>query len=166
MFFHKAIKTTPFRLLRNYEPRNYDGNPLEYETRERKDATDIATKRADALANILRDQEEQRRRCNKKRASARKYIEGDMVVIRKDPVATGQSKKLMPKYAGSYIITQELCQYMKHEIQEEKVGQLERDEDESPKKGSSADDKEDIEYRQRGKRRGKIPSALKEYVLY
>ncbi|KAK9739656.1 Reverse transcriptase (RNA-dependent DNA polymerase) [Popillia japonica] len=52
------------------------------------------------------------------------------------------------------------------EIQEEKAGQLERDEDESPQEGSSADDKEDIEYRQRGKRRGKIPSALKEYELY
>ncbi|KAK9731962.1 hypothetical protein QE152_g13154 [Popillia japonica] len=31
-----------------------------------------------------------------------------MLVIRKDPVATGQSKKLMPKYAGPYIITQVL----------------------------------------------------------
>ncbi|KAK9721609.1 Integrase zinc binding domain [Popillia japonica] len=36
--YHKAIKTTPFRLLMNYEPRNYEGNPLEDETREQKDA--------------------------------------------------------------------------------------------------------------------------------
>ncbi|KAK9747458.1 hypothetical protein QE152_g5244 [Popillia japonica] len=52
------------------------------------------------------------------------------------------------------------------EIQEEKVGQLERGEDESPQQGRSPDDREDIEYRERGKRRGKIPSALKEYELY
>ncbi|KAK9747451.1 Integrase zinc binding domain [Popillia japonica] len=42
--YHKAIKTTPFRLLMNYKPRKYDGNPLEDETHERRDTIDIATK--------------------------------------------------------------------------------------------------------------------------
>ncbi|KAK9701228.1 RNase H-like domain found in reverse transcriptase [Popillia japonica] len=106
--YHKAIETTPFRLLMIYEPRNHDGNQLEDETCERRDAIDIVTRRADALANILRDQEEQRRRYNKKRASARKCVEENIVVIRKDHVATRQSRKLMPKYAWPYIITQVL----------------------------------------------------------
>lgn len=105
---HQAIKTTPFNILFNYKPRNYDGHPLSDEHRiwQNEDNQQIEKKRRQALERIKDDQFKQRVRYNKTRAKGKNYLEGDLVVVRRDPPSTGHSRKLSEKYAGPYVVTQ------------------------------------------------------------
>ncbi|KAM7300338.1 hypothetical protein ISCGN_020902 [Ixodes scapularis] len=64
--------------------------------------------REKAIENIRQDQEKQREHYNKKRVTAPVYKPGDMVLLEREPVATGESRKLRPKYRGPYVVVEKL----------------------------------------------------------
>ena len=104
---HKATKQTPFALLFNYVPKSITGDELGDELQQMFDRK-IEEKRHKAIKDLRQDQEKQRMRYNAKRAKATQYQPGDLVVILRNPEATGQSLKLAPKYKGPYIVTEVL----------------------------------------------------------
>ncbi|KAG0437802.1 hypothetical protein HPB47_017283 [Ixodes persulcatus] len=92
---NRATEATPFSLLFN--------SALKHEL----DAT-VFKLREKPIENIRQDQEKQREHCNKKRVAAPVYKPGDMVLLEREPVATGESCKLCPKYRGPYIVVENL----------------------------------------------------------
>nr|CAI5861487.1 unnamed protein product [Callosobruchus analis] len=105
---HQATKTTPFRLLFNYEPRDIHGDCIQKILLEHQQEEDIENRRQEALEKIKEDQERQKRRYNAKRSKASVYEPGDLVMIRREASSTGESRKLMEKYKGPYIVTEKL----------------------------------------------------------
>lgn len=53
---------------------------------------------------IKKEQSKQREQFNKRRKVATRYSRGDIVLVARDLVATGESRKLEPRYKGPYIV--------------------------------------------------------------
>lgn len=107
--YHEATKSTPFSLLFNYEPRTFSGNRLYDEVLDQTEQLpDADGRRREALEEVRLDQRKQQDRYNKKRAKTKDYMEGDFVMVRREAPATGQSRKLCPKYKGPYVIIEKL----------------------------------------------------------
>lgn len=106
---HGVTGETPFHLLFGYRPRDLGGNPLRdaLMTWEHK-AVNIDEKRRVALERIRENQNRQQEIYNKKRARANHFQVGDIVLVRRDANIVGESRKLLPKYRGPYIITEVL----------------------------------------------------------
>lgn len=107
--YHAAIKTTPFSLLFNFRPRSYDGNPLvDDQLRFNSDSTDVETRRREAFEHIQEGQRKQQMVFDQRRGDPKAYQVGDLVVVRRNASSTGTSRKLIPKYAGPYMIVAKL----------------------------------------------------------
>ncbi|VEN59743.1 unnamed protein product [Callosobruchus maculatus] len=107
--YQQAIRTTPFRLLFNYEPRHVSGDCIQKELQEDQNCGEnIEQVRLEAIKTIREDQAKQRERYNARRAQATKYEVGDLVLIKREPPASGESRKLAEKYRGPYIVTEVL----------------------------------------------------------
>ncbi|XP_073814330.1 uncharacterized protein [Musca autumnalis] len=68
----------------------------------------INEKRILAAENIKSERERWKKRFDSKHSNPTMYAEGDLVLIQNEPPATGESRKLEPKYKGPYIIARVL----------------------------------------------------------
>nr|CAI5828350.1 unnamed protein product [Callosobruchus analis] len=182
---HQATKTTPFRLLFNYEPRDIHGDCIQKILLEHQQEEDIENRRQEALEKIKEDQERQKRRYNAKRSKASVYEPGDLVMIRREASSTGESRKLMEKYKGPYIVTEKLPfdRYRIEDMPETQrtqkfyksvvavdcmkrfmVPQSEDDSDEEPEKPVEEKGTEKKTIEKEEKRTKKRPQYLSDYV--
>ncbi|XP_071052109.1 uncharacterized protein [Onthophagus taurus] len=67
-------------------------------------------KKREALEKIEITQQKQKERFDKKCVIPRQYKEGDIVLIKREPIATGESRKLQPLFKGPYVIVETLGQ--------------------------------------------------------
>lgn len=103
---HKVLGTTPSDVLFGYQPKGITDATLLSEIQQQMDRTDLASLRKIVKGNIDADQREQKKRYDKTRSKAHQYQSGDLVLVQKtDSSATGQSRKLLPKYKGPFRIT-------------------------------------------------------------
>lgn len=102
----KSTNKTPSELLYGYKPRGgSDIQLVEAVTDASVVIGELLAVRKEASQRIMEQQELQRQQFDKKRKAARKYKEGDLVMIEKvgQPL-TGTSRKLIPPYAGPMIV--------------------------------------------------------------
>ncbi|GJQ88694.1 hypothetical protein Trydic_g5793, partial [Trypoxylus dichotomus] len=85
------------------QPRAYHGNQLQNEA-EAEESKEVGEMRRQAIEKIRRDQEKQRERYNKRRYGNDTLVEGDLVLMKHEPTATGTCRKLAEKYKGPYIV--------------------------------------------------------------
>ncbi|XP_044590859.1 uncharacterized protein LOC123269316 [Cotesia glomerata] len=69
------------------------------------DALDLKEMREQAKAATEVEQEKQKARFDAKRSKPPQYAVGDIVVVATNPVATGQSNKLVAKSKGPFKVT-------------------------------------------------------------
>lgn len=84
---NKTTRRSPHEFLFSYTPRN-------------EDDTSLSDLRRRAQERIRLDQLALKRRYDSKRKESENYQEIDMVLFKREPIATGMSKKLSPKYKG------------------------------------------------------------------
>lgn len=75
---------------------------------EHDDDTSIEEKRQAALKNTTKEKQKWKQRFDEKHAKPTEYHEGDLVVLENEAPATGESRKLEPKYRGPYRVTKVL----------------------------------------------------------
>ena len=103
---HRVLGVTPSEALFGCKPRSSAEAILLSELQDELERVDLKSLRKEVQARVTLDQEKQKRTFNAKRARAREYQVGDLVMVAKtDFPATGQSKKLLPKFKGPYRVT-------------------------------------------------------------
>ncbi|KAL0279946.1 UNVERIFIED_CONTAM: hypothetical protein PYX00_001389 [Menopon gallinae] len=65
---------------------------------------DMESERQIALSNIVQKQQQDKTRYDSRHKKPTRYKEGDCVLVKKEYPATGESRKLLPKYKGPYMI--------------------------------------------------------------
>lgn len=76
---------------------------------EAVDARDLKQLRENAKEKIDKNQAERKARFDARRCNGRTFKEGDQVLVRTQIASNqGQSKKILPKYSGPYVITRVL----------------------------------------------------------
>jgi hypothetical protein len=109
---NKTTRRTPHELMFAYKPRNATQNKLllglgESETPETEEM--LLDRRAEAVKAIEKAQEKQKLRFDGKRKTPRIYVEGELVLVLREAIACGQSRKLAPKYKGPYLVKKVLA---------------------------------------------------------
>lgn len=106
---HRTLGTTPAQVLYGSKPRSVPEAILLSELKEELDRCDMAELRKKVQSRIATDQQDQKRQFDKKRSKSISYQTGDLVMVAKtDFPATGESKKLLPKFKGPYRIVAKL----------------------------------------------------------
>lgn len=107
-----TTKYSPHELLFNYRPRDILANRMLVALQSTDPGTsvpeDVSERREDAKANIESAQQQWKQRYDLRRRSPTVYQVDDMVVVEREPVATGESRKLDPKYKGPYLVAKVL----------------------------------------------------------
>ncbi|KAL4103955.1 hypothetical protein QTP88_019272 [Uroleucon formosanum] len=108
--FNKATKSTPFTLMFGFIPRTYDGDAIQDEVLStQNNACDVLQLRARALESIVAEQKKMRVYHNQGRIKVPTFTTGDLVMIQCQTTGQpGESKKMLVKYKGPYIITEVL----------------------------------------------------------
>lgn len=103
---------TPNELIFDFKPidviQNYLIAAVHDEIEPSVSDVSMTDKRKLAMANIESERLKWKMRFDSKRRAPIQYREGDLVVIENEPQATGESRKLEPKFRGPYIISRAL----------------------------------------------------------
>ncbi|KAL0281608.1 UNVERIFIED_CONTAM: hypothetical protein PYX00_002543 [Menopon gallinae] len=100
-----TTRKTPHELLFAYNPRSSLKNQLILALHEPCwDGKDMESERQIALSNIVQKQQQDKTRYDSRHKKPTRYKEGDCVLVKKEYPATGESRKLLPKYKGPYMI--------------------------------------------------------------
>lgn len=102
---NKTTKETPHDLLFGFQPRNVFKNKLVLAL-EDEDMLDRTLLRLQALVLIEKQQGKQKEYFDKHRRTPTKYNVGDLVLIQREPVSTGEPRKLKPHFKGPYQIVE------------------------------------------------------------
>lgn len=103
---HRVLGVTPSEALFGSKPRSLPESILLTELQEDIDRTNLVELRNKIQERIGKDQGVQKARYDKKRSKAKIYNVGDLVMVAKtDLPATGESRKLLPKFKGPFRVT-------------------------------------------------------------
>jgi hypothetical protein len=96
---------SPSEALFGSKPRSVSEAILLNELQDELNRSDLAQLRREIEARIGKDQMYQKQQFDQRRAKARIYQQGELVLVRKtDYPATGESRKLLPKFKGPYRV--------------------------------------------------------------
>ncbi|KAH0808186.1 hypothetical protein GEV33_014604 [Tenebrio molitor] len=105
---HSVTKRTPFSLVHTYSSNSFLNNPLGDEIRNLNQGLGNTESSAESKVSVdtllIKNRETMAKQFNKKRRPAVTFNTGDLVLVRTEVPATGQSRKLSPKYRGPYEI--------------------------------------------------------------
>ncbi|KAH9640726.1 hypothetical protein HF086_007297 [Spodoptera exigua] len=106
---HIGINRTPAEALFGVRPKGVSDSKLivaidEGVTTNNKES-DLTTIREEISSFVASSQQQQKERYDKTRSKPVQFNEGDLVRVERQVPATGNSKKLVPKYQGPYKIT-------------------------------------------------------------
>lgn len=102
---NRTTQKTPAQLLLGYRPRSMADSVLLGSIQSSLAALDLREMREQAKAATGVEQEKQKARFDAKRSKPPQYTVGDIVVVATNPVATGQSNKLVAKSKGPFKVT-------------------------------------------------------------
>lgn len=106
---HRVLGKTPSEVLFGCKPRSIPESILLSELQTELQNSDLSSLRQEVANRIKEDQQIQKVAYDTKRGRPRKFQVGDVVVIMQTSLpATGESKKLLPKFKGPYRITAKL----------------------------------------------------------
>lgn len=106
---HRVLGTTPAEVLFGCKPRSAAESILLNELQDELDRVDLCDLRQKVQTRVVADQTLQKKRFDAKRSKPVDYQVGDLITVAKtDLPATGESKKLLPKFKGPYRITAKL----------------------------------------------------------
>ncbi|KPU74857.1 uncharacterized protein Dana_GF26348 [Drosophila ananassae] len=104
--------TNVTELLYGYEPRDILKNTLTsvIQNQEQRMMTDVEldTLRADAATRVNDKRAAAKKRYDAKHAKPTQYKLGDIVLVENEPISTGTSRKLEPRYKGPFIVNKVL----------------------------------------------------------
>jgi len=103
----KTTRRTPFELLHGYRPR-YDLGKLRELSTTSEDWTCPEVLREEVREAMEKEKERTKTRFDKHRHDHIKYSLGEVVVLSRAPVHTGESTKLQEKYKGPLVVTEVL----------------------------------------------------------
>lgn len=104
--FNKATQCTPFMLMFGFIPRTYDGDNVNDALKGNVEDMKLRTK---ALEAIISEQKWTQGYHKNKQVKLPQYVVEDLVmVLRQIAGQQGESKKLLPKYKGPYVVTEVL----------------------------------------------------------
>ncbi|KAK9679001.1 Integrase core domain [Popillia japonica] len=104
---NSSTEKSPYELLFGYEPRGVAESVLSNEiATEPIEERDLSAIRKQAKKVIDAKQGERKSKFDAHRYAGYEYKEGDQVMVRTQQTSNqGQSRKLLPKYSGPYVIT-------------------------------------------------------------
>ena len=105
---NKTTRKTPHQLLFGYHPRNALQNQVALAVSKLNYPEDIEDLRTEAVQRIAEQQLKDKRNFDQKHKRPRIYNVDDLVLVKRELGATGQSRKLLPKYKGPYVVTRVL----------------------------------------------------------
>lgn len=122
---HRITKRTPAELVFNYKPIGKEDSALTRENQDINDRFGVEVKKEDVSELLTRNQKALSKQFDKKRKSAQKLKSGQLVMIRYEAPATGESRKLTEKYRGPYEVVKEIGndRYLIQDIEGEKQSQ-------------------------------------------
>lgn len=101
-----GTKKSPYEVLMGYKPKPKSSAYLLNEINTQVVQDNLTKIRKDVEATIVKDQERQKERYDRKRRPAPTYEVGQLVLIKRSiPSNDGKSRKLLQKNAGPYLIT-------------------------------------------------------------
>jgi transposase InsO family protein len=107
--FNKSINGTPVQALFGYQARPIAEAGLLNSLQEVADRIDLQELRGQIKDHISDDQRKQKERYDRSRREADRYEVGDLVLVSiTSEVATGSSRKLLPKFKGPFRVTRVL----------------------------------------------------------
>lgn len=103
---NSTTKHSPSELVLSYRPRDIYQNIITLILHDEDDnrILDAETIRRDVIEQTAKEQSKQKAYFDQRRTKARKYAVGDMVLVERDILATGESRKLEPRYKGPYAV--------------------------------------------------------------
>lgn len=102
---NRTTQRSPAQLLYGFKPRSVADSTLTAEIQATLDKVDLKELRKEAKRATDAEQLQQKARFDAKRYKAPCYDLGDVVMVAANPIATGQSRKLMAKAKGPFKIT-------------------------------------------------------------
>lgn len=105
---HRVTRQTPYDLIFSYKVVGLHENPLTQEILMLNVELGTEHDPAEVPELLEKNREALSKQFNKTRKQAKVYQVGDIVLVRADPPATGESRKLAPKYRGPYEISKVL----------------------------------------------------------
>lgn len=122
---HRIMKQTPAEFILNYKSMGKEDNPLTREIKELNDQFGTEQEGENVSELLKKNTEVLSNQFNKKRKPAEKLKEGQLVLIRSEAPATGESRKLHEKYRGPYEVVKEIGndRYLIQDIEGEKQSQ-------------------------------------------
>lgn len=175
----KTTRRTPFELLHGYRPR-YDLGKLRELSTTTEDWTCPETLREEIRGAMEEEKEQTKARFDKHRHDHIRYTVGEVVVLSRTPVHTGESTKLQEKYKGPLVVTEvlpgdvyrvaQLAEGARRhftttahvsQLKSWKIAPEEEEEDESEE-----DNKADKEVKERTRREVKVPRRFQDYQMY
>lgn len=106
---NKTTGVSPLEVLAGYKGRAMAESKILGMVQQNFDKLDLQTLRNKVAERITKEQKKDKERFDRKRAEAKVYVEGEVVMVQKtDSPATGSSKKLLAKYKGPFKVTKVL----------------------------------------------------------
>jgi hypothetical protein len=111
--FHKAINTTPNKLLLGYDQRNHTDRDLQWKIKALLEIDEDLDKQRATLRDCAQEanrnlQLYNKAKYDKKHKKPTLYQPGDLVMIRNMSVKPGINQKLLPKFRGPYQVKRAL----------------------------------------------------------
>lgn len=122
---HRITKQTPAELIFNYKPIGTGDSLLTREIQKINDEFGVEIEKEDVSELLEKNKKIISEQFNKKRKYAEKLEPGQLVLVRYEAPATGESRKLTEKYRGPYEVIKEIGndRYLIQDIEGEKQSQ-------------------------------------------
>lgn len=120
---HRVTKCRPFEIMYKYKPEGLINDPLAREVEKLNERMGMKSNN-DPTENLNRHRSKECEKISLRKKGPEKFSTGDLVMVKWESPATGQSRKLEPKYKGPYIISRELRydRYVVTDIPGEQLG--------------------------------------------
>lgn len=104
---HRITKCKPFEVMHKYRAEGLVNDPLAKEIEELNERMGNSTNDY-PTENLNKHRTRECKTISERKKRPEKFSNGDLVLVKREAPATGQSRKLEPKYKGPYIISREL----------------------------------------------------------
>jgi hypothetical protein len=123
-----VTKRTPFSLVHSYKREGFVSNPLTAEIRKINDQLGYSDEEQQTVAELLeQNRAKMQKQFYKTRRKAPVLKKEDLVLVRAETPATGESRKLYPKFKGPYEVVKpvgndrHLIQHIQGEMQSNRL---------------------------------------------
>lgn len=122
---HRVTGYTPSDVVYRFKIASRVDNPLVSEVSKINEDKGTTNKEVDPTEVLRKNREKESRKITQRKKKPEKFRKGDLVLIKWEAPASGQSRKLEPKYKGPYQIARELRydRYVVTDVEGEQLGQ-------------------------------------------